>query len=363
MEKQSIDGILQQYETNFPLYSSFTEKLEKLVNDILNENGLRVHSVTSRVKKRNSLKKKIESDKYSDISNITDICGLRIITFYSDDVDNVAKIISSELEVDKDHSVDKRELMDPDRFGYLSLHFVVKLSSSRLQLTEYRRFGDCQAEIQIRSILQHAWAEIEHDLGYKRKSAVPKQTQRRFSRLAGLFEIGDSEFISIRNSLREYEKSVPEEIKSNPKDVLIDKASLISFIETNYLVRSIEKSFSKLAKVPNSSDPWYAEHLVDQVKFLGFDNIEQLESALKEYKELLIDFGGECIKRLSVDPNSKLIFGVSVFYLGYFYICREGSIDKIKDYLRIFEIVPEMARDKLAKILFESYEKTVRKKE
>jgi putative GTP pyrophosphokinase len=79
----------------------------------------------------------------------------------------VAELIEREFVIDRDNTVDKRKQLDPDRFGYLSLHHIVQLGPTRSQLVEYSSFGGIKAEIQTRSILQHSWAEVEHDLGYK----------------------------------------------------------------------------------------------------------------------------------------------------------------------------------------------------
>ncbi|TMR94372.1 GTP pyrophosphokinase [Nonomuraea basaltis] len=112
--------------------------------------------------------------------------------------------------------MDKRKALDPDRFGYLSLHYVASLDTRRAELAEYKRFANNGFEIQIRSILQHAWAEIEHDLGYKSRLGVPSTTRRRFSRLAGLLELADAEFVSIRDELRLYEKRVESDLANQP---------------------------------------------------------------------------------------------------------------------------------------------------
>ena len=100
---------------------------------------------------------------------MTDITGVRVITYFADQVDEIAKVMEGEFNIDIKNSIDKRDILDPDRFGYLSLHYViVSLSSARCALAEYRSFSELKAEVQVRSILQHAWAEIEHDLGYIR---------------------------------------------------------------------------------------------------------------------------------------------------------------------------------------------------
>jgi ppGpp synthetase/RelA/SpoT-type nucleotidyltranferase len=113
-------------------------------------------------------------------------------------------MVEREFVVDRTNSVDKRTLLDPDRFGYQSLHYVAALSVARTGLAEYGRFTGLRVEIQIRSTLQHAWAEIEHDLGYKSAAGVPRDIRRRFSRIAGLLELADEEFSVIRRDLDAY---------------------------------------------------------------------------------------------------------------------------------------------------------------
>ncbi len=135
--------ILQEYEQQCALYSDFTEKIEKLIRDLIKEKSIKIHSIPSRLKNSDSLKKKLDRKEreYSKLSDITDISGIRVITYFADDVDAVAKVIEEEFDIDRENSVDKRALLDPDRFGYISLHYVAKLPNSRLQLTEYRRFS------------------------------------------------------------------------------------------------------------------------------------------------------------------------------------------------------------------------------
>jgi ppGpp synthetase/RelA/SpoT-type nucleotidyltranferase len=88
-------------------------------------------------------------------------------------------------------------LLEDEKFGYASIHYLVRLKVNRTDLSEYSRFKGLVAEIQVRTILQHAWAEIEHDIQYK--SAIPSSIRRRFMSLAGMLEIGDREFQAIQS--------------------------------------------------------------------------------------------------------------------------------------------------------------------
>ncbi len=161
---------------------------EKMLIGILcKENNINIHDVQTRVKNKASLKTKVKSNekKYSKLTDITDVVGIRIITYFNDDVDRMAKVVEKEFKIDKENSVDKR-IIDADRFGYSSLHYIAEFSSERIKFLEYKNFKNMKFEIQIRSVLQHAWAEIEHDLGYKNKIEIPEKIRRDFSRVSGL---------------------------------------------------------------------------------------------------------------------------------------------------------------------------------
>jgi putative GTP pyrophosphokinase len=104
---------------------------------------------------------------------VTDLVGARVITYFADDVDRVARIIRNldNFEIDPRNSVDKRRALQADQFGYQSLHLVALLSKRRI-FTENREFEGLKIEIQIRSLLQHTWAEIEHAY-YKAERTLP----------------------------------------------------------------------------------------------------------------------------------------------------------------------------------------------
>lgn len=100
-------------------------------------------------------------------------------------------------------------------------------------MTELAKFKDLKVEIQIRTILQHTWAEIEHDLGYKSSNDIPEKIRRNFSRLAGIIELADEEFLRIKQVLYEYSKNAKNEIEKESSDLNIDVVTVASFIEND----------------------------------------------------------------------------------------------------------------------------------
>jgi ppGpp synthetase/RelA/SpoT-type nucleotidyltranferase len=320
---ETVQQILREYDAKHSLYSAFTTKQEHLIAELLQERSFSPHSVTSRVKSRKSLEDKLRRTdaSYARLSDITDVTGVRITTYFSDDVDKIAEHLEKEFEIVKEHSVDKRKTIDADRFGYLSLHYVVKLSGERLKLTEYRRFPDLVCEIQVRSILQHAWAEIEHDLGYKSRIEVPQILRRRFSRLAGLLELADQEFVTIREGLSEYQKNLPKEIRSSSTTVTIDKLSLAEFLKSNRLVKSLDE---QIAAMCGSSlvedDAELIENDLVHLNFLGIKNISELEVALRSAEKFIPAFAKEWI-----GSYPELCTGICLLYMSYVIIAQSGN--------------------------------------
>ena len=130
----------RDYEEAVSGLDAFRIPLEGMINVLLEQQGIIVHSVTSRVKQKASVLRKLQRpDKDRHISELTDLLGVRIITYFPDEVDKAAKLVEREFCVDPDNSVDKRSILDPDRFGYLSLHYVLTLNEKRSELAEYQK--------------------------------------------------------------------------------------------------------------------------------------------------------------------------------------------------------------------------------
>lgn len=207
--------ILDEYREALPDFEIMRDIVLDNLRKAISADGLVVNAVMARIKAEDSLAGKLElkGQKYHSLTDITDILGTRVITYYADDVDRVAKLIESMFEVDWENSIDKRAALDPDRFGYLSLHYICRIPESVYQDPDHPDVNVYRFEIQLRSVLQHVWAEIEHDLGYKSRYPLPKELAREFNRLAGLLEIADEQFEDIRDGIDEYCEKVRRSLK------------------------------------------------------------------------------------------------------------------------------------------------------
>lgn len=323
------EKILKQFDESNSLYYGFGERCKGIIRELIVDNSISSHQITSRIKNRDSLSKKIDSkkDKYSDLSDITDICGIRIITYLESDVNRIAEILEKEFQVDPINSVDKRKLKT-DQFGYKSLHYVVSLNKQRLAVSENKKFDGLKLEIQIRSILQHAWAEIEHDLGYKGEIAIPESFKRSFNRLAALLETADIEFDRLKLDLSKYEIKVTEDIKTQPDEVLIDQASITSFVKQNSIFDRARQIISK-----NSNCIFYekADYTAELERFVLFDvktigELERLISLNEKHFLAFVDLFSKDIK------EEKLNDSLPLFYFLHFLASREESEEFVNKY-------------------------------
>ena len=159
-----------------------------------------MHHIESRCKSLDGFREKAFRKSYGNpMTEMTDIVGLRIILYFNSDVTFAAGLLASEFVVDLANSQDKRIPAEDDRFGYGSYHLVISLDQRRAALPEWRPFADLRAEIQIRTVLQHAWAAVDHLLDYKQSPGLSSGDRRKLNRIAAALEGLDEDFESVRS--------------------------------------------------------------------------------------------------------------------------------------------------------------------
>lgn len=221
--------ILEEYRDALPELESMRVQVLGTLREALERNGLVVTAIETRIKTEESLAGKLalKGAKYATLSDITDILGARIVTFYTDDVDRIASIAEQLFEIDWNNSVDKRRLHQLDSFGYNSLHYICRIPGH-----------DLRFELQLRTTLQHAWAAINHDTGYKSGIEIPREYMRRMNRLAGLLEMADDEFSRIRSEITDYRRRVQSLVQNGKlDDVLLDGDTFRSYLQAKPLDR------------------------------------------------------------------------------------------------------------------------------
>ena len=216
--------LMDEYREQLPVFERMQAEVTRLLRDALDRSGLVVTALETRIKTEESLAGKLalKGQKYQTLSDITDILGARIITLYTDDVDRIAAMAEQIFEIDWKNSVDKRVLHQLDSFGYNSLHYICKVPGY-----------DFRFELQLRTTLQHAWASINHDTGYKSGVEIPREYLRRINRLAGILEMADDEFSRIRTEITDYRRRVQQLVQNGKlDDVQLDGDTFKSYLES-----------------------------------------------------------------------------------------------------------------------------------
>ncbi|MEV4017660.1 hypothetical protein AB0J35_44945 [Nonomuraea angiospora] len=361
--KQPAQLARSAYEEAVADLDDLGRHLVLIIENTLQNAGIYVHVVRHRVKKFESATQKLASTfyRFAQFRDLHDLLGVRVITYFPDQVNEVASCITKTvLSIDADRSIDKRALHDFDRFGYMSLHYVATLSNSYCSLPAYAKFQGIRFEVQIRSILQHAWAETEHDLGYKSQYGIPHDFRRRFSRLAGLLELADEEFQNIRNGLTEYRDRTQAVISQKVADGLsstlkIDQITLGGFIQNNNLLRDISKRIaSNLGKqVDPKTYPIIVGRQADYLNSIGINTLHDLEARLEASQTPIIELATVWLSGRAQYGRfrDKISVSLPIHYLGFIELLK---LDE-EEARRIFDIFAHESTDEFRdlKLLFE----------
>jgi len=274
MKESTEKNILRTFKQEHETYELLDQIIGEKLNAMVKSHNFFVMEIAHRVKTPLSLSNKLEkkSGKYASIYDLTDLCGARIICYFSDTVDEIGNVIQEYFDLDEANSVDKRASLNPNQFGYLSLHYICSLKNDGSydeKLTKIR------FEIQIRTVLQHAWAEIEHDLGYKSEFAIPHPIRREFSRIAGLLEIADNQFVGLKHKTSEYESEIKQMIAADKADNLpLDQVTLREFTENSKSFLTYVESVTNELSVDYIPSP--TDRYLPDLNWLGIETLGDL---------------------------------------------------------------------------------------
>lgn len=319
-------------------YEEIQDDLERFASIVRDElvqrmaaQDIDVQLVSCRVKKADSLRQKLAQPEktYTALTDVTDLVGVRVVTFFEDSIESVARIIEQCFAVDFHHSADKLRAIDAQKFGYRSLHYVCDASahpaSASIDALRDPNLGEFRFEIQVRTALQHAWAEVEHDLAYK--SAIPARIRRRFSRVASLLEIADEEFVSIKHELAHYDEQVHATIASGSSDLPLDEVSLHALLMTDAFL-DLDRGTAEVLGKPLASSHYFPAYLTRLIRVAGIGGTDALRDALanfeREVPEIIARYFAFSSSKwgLSSDAIEQVERGYGVFFLIHAVILR-----------------------------------------
>ena len=278
-----IEEVVEKYKTDIEIYEHFEIILRHYINDLLNkaveEKKLDKNSfeIKSRTKAIDSFKGKISRDdkklKYKEpLKEITDLVGLKIMLTSLKDENVVYELLNLALDnnIDRENSVNKvEELKQSRKFGYLGRHLVVYYDEKMLKVAEHKvnpdihpsNFKGLRAEIQIKTLLQHVWAEVEHKARYKAGEELSDEKKRYFDRLAALIEVADDLFKDLVEESEKINEESKQKIQKEQEEA-----------------QEAKKDSKDKVQSPAVSSETIALYLANEIIKNKFKSIEQAES-------------------------------------------------------------------------------------
>ena len=198
----NLQQLHQRYQEFCTRYPNAAADFLGAIEDVLSDAGLTYDHVTARVKEWRSLRSKSRKRRPDGTlmyphpwQDIHDLIGVRVTTYHSTEIPRIIEALTEVFEVRR--SVDKTaQTRVSGSFGYGSHHLILRVPPARVAPV-LQAYAGREFEVQIRTVLQHAWAEFEHDIRYKRRGNTGKlapEVDRAFTLAAGLIELADQQF-------------------------------------------------------------------------------------------------------------------------------------------------------------------------
>lgn len=270
---------IDEYQQVRPRYESFATVVKNVLVEAVRNAQIKIAAVEARAKTLDSFGDKaatpMESNpdqpKYPNpLADIEDLAAARVITFFLKDIQSVNDIVQNEFQI-LERSDKSEPLLRDARVGYQSIHYLVELKPNRTSLPEYAQHAGLRAEIQLRTVLQHAWAEIEHDIQYKSIEAIPADIRRRFTSLAGLLEIADREFQAVQAE----DERVRQEARRSVEQGKLEQVEITGDALRTYL----DGNLGPDGRMTTWSYEWTARLL----RRMGFSDFRQIDQSIAPY--------------------------------------------------------------------------------
>ncbi len=226
-----MGGSLNSYQKNHSLAIRFSEELTRQLNSLIASSEIKLgFPIQSRVKSWGSIDEKIDrlNLKLKSIDDLQDIVGLRLTLVFLRDANKIKSLLENTFDIVKSYNTSAR--LKNDQFGYSSQHIILKCPNDWCAVPSLSHLSNFKAEIQIRTLAQHIWAEVSHQLQYKNEENVPGEILRSIYRSSALLETIDLEFERVLNEREKYREEIKKDkvhdempINSDNLELLLDE--------------------------------------------------------------------------------------------------------------------------------------------
>ena len=208
MDKRRINEIGLRYVESLKLYEEFAARIRNLIQDLVELEGVEFYAIEGWAEKPAELLRILSTLEEKDLAGV-DLVRVRVLLRFPEDVLKVEALIRSEFEIDASRSVPSSQLEDPFRFGYPAVVYILALSDSRSGLREWAKYKTLSFRLELRTILQEAWATIFPRVNQTVGTISEKKLTRQLVRLSSLLEEADEGFLNLRRVIKDEALLVP----------------------------------------------------------------------------------------------------------------------------------------------------------
>jgi ppGpp synthetase/RelA/SpoT-type nucleotidyltranferase len=275
--------IQQTYDSYIPVFEEILTKVENRLKSVIKLPSMPTYK--ARIKSFGSYYKKIlrqkseESSTSHELVTLTDMMGIRIICAFLEDIDSVVHQLSENFDV---REIERKGSGQSFReFGYESVHVLISIPVGCYPTEHLEPVlpGSVVCEIQVRTILQDAWAEVEHELIYKSEfNPFDKPLRRKLAAINANLSLADTIFQEIRD----YQNKLQSELEVR-RNTFYEKADVM----TEHRQPAGEKVPEKIAALAEDSP--YAKGSIDDMvlQALHEHNLGHFKDAVAIYTKII----------------------------------------------------------------------------
>ena len=297
MNATKVDELGKKYMRQYSLYREFAARACNLLENLVEQDGIQLYNVSGEAKSPEGFLRMYEAlaeGVPSSLSEIADLCTVKILVHFPEDVEKVERIVQQEFLVDMARSVTSASLDDPDRFGYPAVYYTLSLSRARVALREWNKYKDIPFSLEIRTVLQEVWAANTPKVMLPTDTTTKKKLQRKLFRVGALLEEADEGYFSLWESARESAMpvtapvAVVEPVASNRR--VFDRAALRQYFqEHEEIPRRWAEIASDVGFPPFRPDPEYLEtslsYLWDILRAAEMDSPDEFQRFIASLEE------------------------------------------------------------------------------
>ena len=296
MNKRRIDEIGLRYVESLTLYEEYATRIRNLIQDLVELEGVEFYAIDGWADRPADLLRTLSELDEKDLPGV-DLVTVRVLLRFPEDVLRIEEVVKAEFDIDSSRSVPSSGLEDPYRFGYPAVVYILSLSNPRANLREWAKYKDLTFRLELRTMLQEAWATIFPKVNQTVGSLSEKKLTRELVLLAALLEKADQGFLSLRNEIKDESLLVPPSNQiGNPRNESLNVEKVFTDEELYNLFREDSSLLGKWNAVAiEAGYPEFtpdADYLRESFEYLcavfraaGIDTISEVKKFLADMEE------------------------------------------------------------------------------